>query len=130
MASYLEIQPFIYGIKPAIIAIILGAVFPLAQKSLKSLQLGIIGIAVLILSFLGIEIYLMFGAGLLVLILNYSSSKTLSLLPLPVLVPVSGLSIFLIFLKIGSILYGSGYVLFAFLTANYVNRHTDTATIN
>jgi chromate transporter len=29
------IQPFLYGIKPAIIAIILGAIFPLAKKSLK-----------------------------------------------------------------------------------------------
>jgi chromate transporter len=27
------IQPFLYGIKPAIIAIILGAIFPLAKKS-------------------------------------------------------------------------------------------------
>jgi chromate transporter len=33
-----------YGIKPAIIAIILGAIFPLAKKSLKTVRLGIIGI--------------------------------------------------------------------------------------
>lgn len=43
-----EIQPFIYGIKPAIIAIIIGAVYPLAKKSIKSLFLGLIGLAVLI----------------------------------------------------------------------------------
>jgi chromate transporter len=116
-----EIQPFIYGIKPAIIAIILGAVFPLAQKSVKSLQLGFIGIAVLILSFLGIgEIYLMFGAGLLLLLLNYSGTKTNSFFPLPLLVTVSGTTLFLIFFKIGAILYGSGYVLFAFLDSELV----------
>jgi chromate transporter len=36
------IQPFLYGIKPAIIAIILGAIF-LWQRNLKTVQLGIIG---------------------------------------------------------------------------------------
>ena len=38
------VTPFIYGIKPAIIAIILAAIFPLAKKSLKSVELGIIGV--------------------------------------------------------------------------------------
>jgi chromate transporter len=42
----------LYGIKPAIIAIILGAIFPLAKKSLKTVRLGIIGIMVLLLSLL------------------------------------------------------------------------------
>jgi chromate transport protein ChrA len=40
--NYLQSNLF-YGIKPAIIAIILGAIFPLAKKSLKTVQLGIIG---------------------------------------------------------------------------------------
>jgi chromate transporter len=40
-----------YGIKPAIIAI-LGAIFPLAKKSLKTVQLGIIGGIVLLLALL------------------------------------------------------------------------------
>jgi chromate transporter len=31
----------LYGIKPAIIAIILGAIFPLAKKSLKTVRLGL-----------------------------------------------------------------------------------------
>jgi chromate transporter len=62
-----EVHPFVYGIKPAIIAIILGAVFPLAKRSLKSLELAILGILVLVFSLLGFnEIYLMFGAGLIV----------------------------------------------------------------
>lgn len=64
------VQPFIYGIKPAIIAIILGAIFPLAKKSLKSVELAIIGIAVLVLSLIKFnEIYLMFGAGFLAMLL-------------------------------------------------------------
>src|SRR5690606_20330341 len=65
-----EVQPFIYGIKPAIVAIIIGAVYPLARKSVKSLFLGFIGITVLIASLSGInEVYLMFGAGFLALAL-------------------------------------------------------------
>ncbi|MEA4949281.1 MAG: chromate transporter, partial [Petrimonas sp.] len=47
-----QVQPFIYGIKPAIIAVILGAVFPLAKKSIKSVELAILGILVLVLSLL------------------------------------------------------------------------------
>ncbi|RYE55893.1 MAG: chromate transporter, partial [Sphingobacteriales bacterium] len=71
-----EVQPFIYGIKPAIIAIILGAVFPLAKKSLKSVELIILGALVLIGSLLNInEIFLMFGAGLIALLLASVKNK-------------------------------------------------------
>jgi chromate transport protein ChrA len=47
MDSYRD-STFLYGIKPAIIAIILGAIFPLAKKSLKTVRLGIIGIILLL----------------------------------------------------------------------------------
>lgn len=128
-----EVQPFIYGIKPAIIAIILGAVFPLAKKSLKTIQLGITGGIVLLLSLLNCnEIILMFGAGIAALIIYYlkqNTSKSISaFIPLTLfqvsnnnLFSASNLNLFLIFLKIGAILYGSGYVLFAFLDAELVS---------
>jgi chromate transporter len=128
-----EVQPFIYGIKPAIIAIILGAAFLLAKKSLKSMELAIIGLAVLTLSLLGFnEIYLMFGAGFLALLtkaIQKSKSKTTkSIFPFTLLqipgtgfLAVSNVNLFLIFLKIGAILYGSGYVLFAFLDTELVS---------
>ena len=126
-----EVQPFIYGIKPAIIAIIIGAVFPLAKKSVKSTFLAIIGIVVLVLSLLGInEIYLMFGAGLLTMALYYIQNKESTLqsfIPLAFLqitqspiVSETNTKLFWIFLKIGAILYGSGYVLFAFLDTELV----------
>lgn len=127
-----EIQPFLYGIKPAIIAIILGAIFPLAKKSCKTIQLGIIGSAVLLLSLLHFnEIVLLFGAGFLALFffsINNNSLKknwiplVFSPLSKTSLVTVSNWNLFLIFLKIGSILYGSGYVLFAFLDAELVSK--------
>ncbi|PJJ07637.1 chromate transporter [Flavobacterium sp. 1] len=128
-----EVQPFVYGIKPAVIAIILGAIFPLAKKSLKSTELIIIGLLVLICSLLNInEIYLMFGAGFLALFLAYVRNKKQkncnSFLPLTLLqitnttiLSVSNVNLFWIFLKIGAILYGSGYVLFAFLDTDLVS---------
>ena len=127
-----QIQPFIYGIKPAIIAIILGAVFPLAKKSIKSLFLAFIGLIVLVASLFGTnEIILMFGAGFLayvVFYINTTKRSTLqSFLPLPFLLSIqntlftnTNMQLFWIFLKIGAILYGSGYVLFAFLDTELV----------
>lgn len=128
-----EVQPFVYGIKPAIIAIILGAVFPLAKKSLKSTELIIIGLLVLMGSLLHInEIYLMFGAGFFALLLAYTRNnkhnKLNSFLPLTLLqiantsiLSAANSNLFWIFLKIGAILYGSGYVLFAFLDTELVS---------
>ncbi|MDP5200294.1 chromate efflux transporter [Flavobacterium sp. DG2-3] len=122
-----QVQPFIYGIKPAVIAIIIGAVYPLAVKSIKSLLLGLIAITVLTASILGInEICLLFGSGLLASAVFYiqkmrtdklQSFTPFALMAIPQTAFWSGVDskLFLIFLKIGAILYGSGYVLFAFL---------------
>lgn len=129
-----EVQPFIYGIKPAIIAIIIGAVHPLAKRSLRSTELMIMGIAVLVGSLLGMnEIHLMFGAGFITMFLaclrNREQSHLNSFLPITLLqitktTVLSGTNanLFWIFLKIGAILYGSGYVLFAFLDTELVSR--------
>lgn len=127
-----EIQPFIYGIKPAIVAIIIGAIFPLAKKSIKSIVVAFIGIAVLVLALLGIsEIYLLFGAGLFALGLFYIQNQKVNTLQsfVPILFfqmannqLLSEINIRLLwmFLKIGAVLYGSGYVLFAFLDTELV----------
>lgn len=128
-----EVQPFIYGIKPAIIAIIIGAVFPLAKKSLKTVPLALIGLLVLIGSLLNFyEIYLLFGAGFIALFLTYISrnrdTKLNGIFPLALLqisntplLTTTNANLFWIFLKIGAILYGSGYVLFAFLDTELVS---------
>lgn len=118
-----EIQPFIYGIKPAIIAIILSAVYPLAKSSLKSNFLIGIGILALIASFLGAnEVIVLFGCGIVALGIQYlrnNENKIKSIAPIGFLA-VTNSKLFFIFLKIGAILYGSGYVLFAFLDSELV----------
>ncbi|KZE82268.1 chromate transporter [Myroides marinus] len=128
-----QVQPFIYGIKPAIIAVIIGAIFPLAKKSIKSLFLALLGLIVFVASLIGInEIILMFGAGLLAYLLFYFNTKShntiQSIMPLTFLTffqdtcfTTTNMHLFWVFLKIGSILYGSGYVLFAFLDSELVN---------
>lgn len=127
-----QVQPFVYGIKPAIIAIVLGAIYPLAKKSIKNLKLMLIGLTVLAGSIIGYnEILLMFGAGFFALILSViRNQKTTNLqsiffastieLTNDNFYSTKNLKLFLIFLKIGAILYGSGYVLFAFLDAELV----------
>jgi chromate transporter len=60
--------------KPAIIAIILGAIFPLAKKSLKTVQLGIIG-GIVLLALLQFNEIILFGAGFLALFLNSLTNK-------------------------------------------------------
>ncbi len=125
----------LYGIKPVIIAVILQALLGLGKKALKDRLTGAAGVLVLVAYFLGVnEVALLFIAGLLVMLFkNLQKMKkpgtALALLPLaggglPALasIPFSLPVLFLTFLKIGSVLYGSGYVLLAFLKADFVTR--------
>lgn len=126
-----DLQAFIYGIKPVIIPIILSAILPLAKTSLKNAQLAFIGLVSLALALFQINgAAIMFGAGIVaLLLLRIKEQKNLNMiLPLVfefrhgLLLKVSNLKLFLTFLKIGSILYGSGYVLFAFLDNELVSK--------
>ncbi|HEX3385004.1 MAG TPA: chromate efflux transporter [Mucilaginibacter sp.] len=123
-----QVAPFIYGIKPAIIGIVVSLMIILGKKALKTVELGIIGAACVVLALFGInDIYILFGAGVLGMLIYPAKQKAKALsfiFPLILLTevrtPVSNWRIFWIFLKIGSILYGSGYVLFAFLDSELV----------
>lgn len=133
-----EVSPFLYGIKPAIIAIIIGAIYPLFLKAIKNVYLGVIAIAAVVLSLLGInEIFLLVGAGFFMLLVkNFRQSRSMkSFVPLALFPVLHGSflstinqSLFWTFLKIGSILYGSGYVLFAFLDTELVDKGLLTRT--
>lgn len=127
-----QVQPFIYGIKPAIIAVVVSLMISLGRKALKNVELGIIGLLAATAVLAGYnEIYILFGAGLLGILIYFirSSSKAANgILPFVLLqvsttpVSISDSKLFWIFLKIASILYGSGYVLFAFLDAELVGK--------
>lgn len=128
----------LYGIKPVIIAVILQALLGLGRSAVKNRLTAVIGLAVFVLYLLGInELILLFASGVLVMLIRnwqHLRSRKMtgvkSLLPfLPAVstfavsaVPFSLPVLFFTFLKIGSILYGSGYVLLAFLRADFVQR--------
>lgn len=135
----------LYGIKPVIIAIVIQALWSLGKSAIKGLLTALIGAAVVVLFFLGVnEIFLLFAAGFVVMALENVrrrvNSGKLTVVGLPMLLafssissgsaatgmavatPVSLYPLTLFFLKIGSVLFGSGYVLLAFLRADLVER--------
>jgi chromate transporter len=128
----------LYGVKPVVIAIVVQALWDLGRKAVKSVLTAIIGIVVIVFYLFGFnEIAILFaGAGIVLL---FHSGRHLLKRGLPVLllspmlkapisvlsaitVPFSQTTLFLTFLKIGSVLYGSGYVLVAFFNSEFVER--------
>lgn len=121
-----NVAPYLYGIKSAVIAIIIGAVYRLGKKALKSVMLGVLGLLTLIVCLLGFnQIIALFACGFLGMMwcfIQNPQKKLNSFTPLVLLqiTSASSLKIFWTFLKVGAVLYGSGYVLFAFLDAELV----------
>jgi chromate transporter len=134
----------LYGVKPVIIAVVVQAVWALGRKAVATPLAGAAALAVLVLALRGVnEVALLFAAalGLPVLRALSTAGSVRALAPgglfgfalagaagLP---PVSGgaatqgallSQLALIFLKVGSILFGSGYVLLAFLRPDLVER--------
>jgi chromate transporter len=142
----------LYGIKPVVVAVILQALWGLGRSALKTRFLAVICLVSFAVSFLGINpLTILIGAGSVVGICNWicmrrlrggkkpsfgSLALLLMVLPLAFLVQTVAAwtshirfsldlpSLFLIFLKIGSVVFGSGYVLLAFLRNDLVvNLH-------
>jgi chromate transporter len=135
-----QVDWLLYGIKPVIIAIVLQALWGLAKTALKGrllLAVALLGLALYLFAGLN-EIVLLFGGGLLVLLARAGgrfgqaggASLVLPGLGLPIAGQVAGAAtvayspslLFWTFVKIGSVLYGSGYVLLAFLRSDFVER--------
>ena len=125
----------LYGVKPVVIAIIAKALWDLGRKASRGPLTIAVGLTVFLLYFLNVdEVVLLLAGGVVVMLganlarLRRSDLRAL-FLPLtaagtPALL-ATGFSLpvlFLTFLKIGAVLYGSGYVLLAFLRADFVTR--------
>jgi chromate transporter len=124
----------LYGVKPVVIALIVHALWELGRKAIHNVPTGLVGFAVLALSLLGVnEIALLFGGGLILMMV--ANRARLRPGAAAGFLPILGISLpaapavafslpilFLTCLKIGAILYGSGYVLLAFLRADFVVR--------
>lgn len=122
----------LYGVKPVIVAVVLQALWKLGKTAIKDRPTAIATFLVALFSWWRYsEILLLLLAGLgVMLIKNQRSMGFFAGLPIPLLQvtppltigAMSGINIFLAFLKIGSVLYGSGYVLLAFLQREFVER--------
>jgi len=119
----------LHALEPIVLAVVLQAIVELSKKALKTRALVAIAVAAVGASAVGVhELLVLFGAGVLamgllrprgaaalVLGTGLSSSAAAAAPAAP--------AVFLSFAKIGSVLFGSGYVLVAFLRTELVQRH-------
>jgi chromate transporter len=148
-----EASWILYGVKPVIIAVVVQAVWSLGRRAVATPFAATVALAVLVLALRGVnEVGLLFAAALGVPLLRavVAAGSLRVVAPgglLGVLAGVSAISpgvatasgaamlpqLALIFLKVGSILFGSGYVLLAFLRPDLVARThwlTDTQLLD
>jgi chromate transporter len=148
-----QVVPFLYGIKPVVLAIILGALWRLGKKAVTSWQLFLIGLAIAVAVLLGANaVVALFAGGILGMLILRTGAWLRSrggasdgtglaalflastLRPLVQWMPtvvhaveataqVPLWELFLFFLRIGAVLFGSGYVLFAFLEGGLVHDY-------
>jgi chromate transporter len=125
----------LYGITPVIIAIVAHAMWGLGRTAVKGPVSALVGLGVLALALAGVNVLgLLAAGGVVVMLLRARAPRAVGLATLTALggagaalastaaggAPVTLGTLFLTFLKIGAVLYGSGYVLLAFLREDLV----------
>jgi chromate transporter len=129
-----QLSGVLYGVKPVVIALIVQAVFKLAKSAGKSTWLAIVGVLATVATVLGVDQLAVLAGGGLATGLRYGlrSGRRTSVPAATLLtgiatgsslvVPFGLIALFLVFLKIGAMLFGGGYVLVALIRANLVTR--------
>ncbi|MBE9238483.1 chromate efflux transporter [Anabaena aphanizomenioides LEGE 00250] len=134
-----EFSPLLYGIKPAVLAIIFNALWRLGKKAIKTKKILIIAVGVGLINWLGNvnEVIALLLGGILGMIWLQKSDQnsnqtnlmitaltlgtTLPTITITPVVPLWKLGFF--FLKVGSVLFGGGYLLIAFLQGGLVDEY-------
>ena len=142
-----ELNAFLFGIKPAVLSVILAAVYKLGQKALKRWQLGVIGVAAVAAALLGLNevLTILLGGVVGIVWFGFGSDKAKNKVQSSWLASLAAykwfaapmfmtaaaasqatqvtlLRLFLVFLKVGAVLFGSGYVLIAYLDGELVQN--------
>jgi chromate transporter len=140
-----QVAAILYGIKPVVIAVVLQALWGFGRSAVRSYQLAILGFAAVTAAILGVnELVVLATAATAAATLarppgtGGGAWKAAALTGTPAVLPVatsalaagsatgvttvSLASLFALFVKIGAVLFGSGYVLLAFLRADLVER--------
>ncbi|HSP80326.1 MAG TPA: chromate efflux transporter, partial [Myxococcaceae bacterium] len=138
-------EALLYGIKPVIIAVVLQALWGLGRSAVKTRLLAAVGVAAVGASAVGLdELLVLAGAGVVMVLWRWGEraagrggepggrgGRMAVGLPLALhglvagatsVAPFSLGKLFLFFVKVGSVLFGSGYVLLAFLEGEFVDR--------
>ncbi len=137
-----QVEGILRAIKPVVIAIVLQALWNLGKTAVKTRALACIGVASVVLNFVGVSPLLVLAfagvsAGMVrwwqksrsnpVALCGIGLSKIflpagLMAIAVATAVPIRLGRLFLSFLKIGSVVFGSGYVLLAFLRSEFVDH--------
>jgi chromate transporter len=125
-----QVAGLLFGIKPVVVALIAQAIWNLARTALKNAALAILAVCVVALAAWGVHaLLLLIGAGILWMVARAGKELGKSRAAIFGMVgtgaagagsAVGAISVFLYFLKIGAVLFGSGYVLLAVLRADLV----------
>jgi chromate transporter len=132
-----QVEGVLYGVKPVVIGVVVQALLALAPKAVKSRTLAAITAGACVAAALGVDaLVVLVAAGALAVLARTARARSgggggaadafvpamLSALGAPSSVPVSLVALFLAFVKVGALVFGSGYVLLAFLRADLVDR--------
>jgi chromate transporter len=141
-----EVAAVLYGVKPVVIAVVVQALWRLGRSAVKTRGLAMLAVAAICAVVVGVhELIVLGGAGLAMAVWRATTDRrvrgprayclTSVLLSGAAGVPTAaGASagaaaasfglwpLFLVFAKVGAVLFGSGYVLLAFLRADLVER--------
>jgi chromate transporter len=121
----------LHGIRPVVVAIVVQAVWRLGRAAVKDVASLVVGMAAAVLSLAGVApvLVLLVSAIAIAGVRGLRAAGVSALLPIAPVVAGSAAggtvtlaSLFLVFLKIGALVFGSGYVLLAFLRADLVER--------
>lgn len=132
----------LYGIKPVVIAVVLQALWSLGRTAIKSFPLAIVALIAIVTGVMGLHpLLLLLLAGIFAVIvqqfrrgpvenramswiwlsgIRWPGVKAMIGAAAATIAPFGLGSLFLVFLKIGAVIFGSGYVLLAFLRADLV----------
>ena len=131
----LAVSGLLYGVKPGVIALVVQALWKLGRSAIKDLWLAAVGMFALAISALGVRpLPVLLAGGVLALAGSRSQSRgkvaLWRILPQPAALAAGATAaaaglwpVFWIFVKIGAMVFGSGYVLLVFLRADLVERH-------
>ena len=137
-----QTEAVLYGVKPVIIAVVVQALWGLGKSALKNRFLGTIAVGASAAALMQMnELLILFASGLIAALLRKTAWKGesahglipfIGFKPFFAAAPIAGAAagsapfalwpLFLFFVKVGSVLYGSGYVLLAFLRSGLVER--------